>query len=305
MDLLEKMATFVRVVEAGSLSAAAKHLGLSAAAVSRQIATLEEQVRVTLLLRTTRRMTITDAGHRYYDHCQRILREVEDAQAVGRTGEVRGTLTVSAPVTFGGSRVAPYLPALLAEHPELRIDLRLEDRVVDLVGEAVDVAVRVGMKPPESGGVVAHKLTSYRRVLVAAPKYLARRGEPRTPDDLAKHEAVSQTRDSGARCTWTLRRDGDERTVQSEVRLRSNAVYALREAALQGVGLALLPEWMVADDVERGSLRQVLPRWELDGVGVNALHRVEVREAPRVRVFLEHLRDAYKDGAFRLRAATR
>jgi DNA-binding transcriptional LysR family regulator len=293
MDLLEKMSTFVRVIEAGSLSAAARQLGLSAAAVSRQVSALEEQVRVPLLMRTTRRMTLTEAGQRYYDYCVRILREVEDAQSIGSAGVVQGMLTISAPVTFGIACITPHLPSLMAMHPGLLVDLRLEDRLVDLVAEAVDVAIRVGLQPPESHAIVAHKLTSYRRVLVASPTYLRRHGEPKRPEDLGEHEAVSETRESGARVTWTLRRSGQERRVQPTVRLRCNARYALREAALRHVGLALLPEWLVADDVKRGRLRILLPRWELDHTTVMALHRVELRGTPRVRVLVEHLRKAY------------
>jgi DNA-binding transcriptional LysR family regulator len=201
----------------------------------------EAQVRVPLLVRTTRRMTLTEAGQRYYDHCVRILREVEDAQAIGDAGVVRGTLTISAPVTFGIACVTPHLPSLLAKHPALLVDLRLEDRFVDLVAEAVDVAIRVGI-PPESNTIIAHRLTAYRRVLVGSPTYLRQRGEPKRPEDLSEHDAVSEARDSGARVTWILRRSDQERRAQPVVRLRCNARYAILEAALRHVGLALLPE---------------------------------------------------------------
>jgi DNA-binding transcriptional LysR family regulator len=289
MDLLDKMSTFVRVIEAGSISAAAKQLGLSAAAVSRKISTLEEQVRVPLLMRTTRRMTMTEAGQRYYDHCLRILREVEDAQAIGDPGIVQGTLTVSAPVTLGIACVAPHVPSLLTMHPGLNVDLRLEDRVVDLVAEAVDVAIRTS-PPPVTHTIIAHPLMSYRRVLVGSPTYLRRRGEPKRPEDLSDHDAISEVRDSGARVTWTLRCSGQERRGQPVVRLRCNARYAVRGAALQHLGLALLPEWLVEDDVKRGRLRILLPQWEFERTQVNALHRVELRGTPRVRIFVEHLR---------------
>jgi DNA-binding transcriptional LysR family regulator len=289
MDLLDKMSTFVRVIEAGSISAAARQLGLSAAAVSRQISTLEEQVRVPLLMRTTRRMTLTEAGQRYYAHCLRILREVEDAQAIGIPGVVQGTLTVSAPVTLGIACIAPHVPPLLAKHPGLNVDLRLEDRVVDLVAEAVDVAIRT-LPPPVTHTIVAHPLMSYRRVLVGSPTYLRRRGEPKQPEDLSDHDAVSDARDSGLRVTWAVRRFRHERRGQPVVRLRCNARYAVRDAALQHVGLALLPQWLVEDDVKRNRLRIVLRQWEFERTRVNALHRVELRGTPRVRIFVEHLR---------------
>jgi DNA-binding transcriptional LysR family regulator len=290
VDLLDKMSTFVRVIEAGSISAAAKQLGLSAAAVSRQISTLEEQVGVPLLMRTTRTMALTEAGQSYYDQCLRILREVEDAQAIGKPGVVHGTLTVSAPVTLGHACVLPYVPALLATHPGLNVDLRLEDRVVDLVAEAVDVAIRTSPPPPVTHTIIAHPLMSYRRVLVGSPTYLRGHAEPKRPEDLSQHQAISESRESGARVTWTLQHAGQERSGQPVVRLRCNSRYAIRDAALQHVGLALLPDWLVEDDVKRGRLRILLPDWESESTHVHALHRVELRGTPRVRIFVEHLR---------------
>src|SRR6201992_1979169 len=155
MDLLDKMATYVRVVEAGSFSAAAKQLRISSGAVSRQIATLEEDLRITLLRRSTRRMEITPAGHRYYDACLRVIREVEDAQASGRATGPLGPLQVSAPVTFGLERVVPHVGAFMAKHPQVRLDLRLEDRLLDLALEGVDVAVRVGNPPASTTDLIA------------------------------------------------------------------------------------------------------------------------------------------------------
>jgi DNA-binding transcriptional LysR family regulator len=294
MDLLEKMGTYVRVVEAGSLSAAAKQLRVSSAAVSRQITTLEDEVGVPLLLRTTRRMAMTPAGRTYYERCLRVLREVEVAQAVGRGDSLDGLLTVSASLTFGLSRVAPHVHALMKKHPGMRIDLRLDERVIDLIGEGVDVAIRVGMPPPESTGLVAHRLTTFRRVLVATPAYLKKRGEPKTPEAVAKHDALTHASERGPD-GWTLQCDDREARVEPNVLFRSNALYAIRELALEGAGIALLPDWLVEDDVARGSLRVVLPGWEAGLVTVNALHRTEHRGAPRVRTFIEHLRRTYAD----------
>jgi DNA-binding transcriptional LysR family regulator len=203
---------------------------------------------------------------------------------------VQGTLTVSAPVTLGIACVAPHVPALLAAHPALNVDLRLEDRVVDLVAEGVDVAIRTSPPPPVSHAIIAHPLMSYPRVLVGSPTYLRRRGEPKRPEDLSEHDAVSESRDGDGRVTWTPRRFGRERRGQPVVRLRCNARYAVRDAALRHVGLALLPEWLVEDDVKRGRLRVVLPRWEFEMTRVSALHRVELRGTARVRIFVEHLR---------------
>lgn len=291
MDLLEKMSTFVRIVEAGTLSSAAKQIGISTAAVSRQLSTLEAELRTSLVTRSTRRLVITDQGRQYYERCQRILRDVEEAQTIGRA-RVEGLLRVNASVTFGVSRVLPHLDSLMKKHPHLRIDLRLEDRLVDPVMEGVDLLIRAGATVPASTQLVAHKLLSYQRVLVASPHYLARKGTPKTPDALSKHHALTHA-PGDLTDTWTLVRDGKEARVKVDVLFRSNALFALRQLALVGKGIALLPDWFVADDVKRRGLRILLPDWRTEAVNVSAVHRIEHRGAPRVRALVDHLREAY------------
>lgn len=298
VDLLEKMATFARIVEAGSLAAAARQLRVSPAAVSRQLAALEAKLGAPLILRTTRRFAVTELGREYYQRCRGILRAIDDAQALGRThGAAQGLLTVSAPVTYGLARISPHVPALLTKHRGLEIDLRLEDRLVDLVGEGVDVAVRAGVQAPDSDALIAHPLDAYERVLVAAPAYVRRAGEPRGPEALVKHDVLLHLPGEGLPGTWRFRRHGEEVAVRVSASFRSNAPYALREAAVRGAGLALLPAWLVAAEVERGELRVLLPDWHTPVVTVSAIHRAELRGTPRVRVFIEHLRKAH--GAIR------
>jgi DNA-binding transcriptional LysR family regulator len=292
MDLLEKMTTYVRVVEAGSLSAAAKQLRISSAAVSRQIATLEAELRLTLLRRTTRRMAVTPAGDRYYQSCLRVLREVDDAQAVGADEAPEGFLQVSAPVTFGLARVVPHVHALMVKHPRFRIDLRLEDRLIDLALEGTDVAIRVGTRPPERTDLIAHLLFTFRRVVVASPDYLKRKGEPTTPEALAKHDALTYPAGNPAD-TWDLVSGEREARLRLNVIFRSNALHAIRDLAVKGVGVALLPDWLVMNDVRRRALRLLLPGWQSEPVPVNAIHRTKQRGAPRLRAFVDHLRDAY------------
>jgi DNA-binding transcriptional LysR family regulator len=292
MDLLDKMATYVRVVEAGSFSAASKQLRISAAAVSRQVAVLEGDLRVTLLARSTRRMAVTPAGRRYYERCLRVLREVDDAQAVGRGKALDGPLRITVPVTFGLARVVPHMRALMRKHPALRIDLRLEDRLVDLALEGVDVAVRVGSAPAETTEVVAHRLMSFQRILVASPTYLKRKGEPRTPEALAKHDALSYPV-GGASDGWTLTDGTREVRVRVNDTFRSNALHAVRELAAEGAGIALLPEWLVADDVQRRALRVILARWRTESVGVHAIYRTAHRGSSRIRALIDELRIAY------------
>jgi DNA-binding transcriptional LysR family regulator len=292
MDLLDKMATYVRVVEAGSFSAAGKQLRISSGAVSRQIATLEEGLGKTLLRRSTRRMEITAEGRRYYEACLRVLREVEEAQAAGRGPGHEGPLQITAPVTFGLERVVPHMAGLMTKHPWLRLDLRLEDRLLDLALEGVDVAIRVGNPPAPTADVVAHPLASFRRLLVASPAYLKRRGEPKTPEGLAKHDALTYTA-TGLADTWTLVDDSREARVRLSVVFRSNAPHAVRELATAGVGIGLLPEWLVAERTRSRVLRVVLPAWRSAPVNVYALHRTEYRGARAVRALIEHLRAEY------------
>jgi DNA-binding transcriptional LysR family regulator len=292
MDLLEGMATYVRVVEAGSLAAAARQLRVTASAVSRQMTMLEEELRVPLLVRSTRRMAITTAGQRYYERCLRVLRDVEEAQAVGRADRLEGPLVVTTPVTLGLTRVAPHLASLMKQHPLLRVDLRLEDRVVDLAFEGVDVAIRVGSLPPDSADLVAHRLFAFQRVVVASPEYLRQRGEPETPEALASHDALVYSLGSGGEI-WSLRDEQREVCVPVNVKFRVNAPHALRELAVRGVGLTLLPEWFVAEELGRRTLTRVLADWQTAPVVVNAIHRTDRRGMARVRALIDHLRAAY------------
>lgn len=289
MDLLAKMATFVRVVESGSLSAAARQLRLSPAAVSRQVTGIEDELGVSLLARTTRKLAVTPVGRRYYERCLRILREVDDAQGIGRGGAVDGPLQVTAPVTFGLARVTPHMQSLLRKHPRLRLDLKLEDRLIDLALEGVDVAIRVGLPLPVSTELIAHALTSFQRVLVAAPRYLKRAGEPRTPEALAKHDTLGFSGASG----WWLTNGEREARIQHTPQFRCNALHAIRELAVGGAGVALLPDWLVRAELGRAELKRVLPGWAGETVSVNALYRVEHRGAPRVKALIEHLRAEY------------
>jgi len=293
MDLLSGMATFVRVVEGGSLSAAARAQRLSLPAVSRQLRALEEDLGTTLVVRSTRRLHVTEAGQRWYEHCVRVLREVDDARASVR-GEksARGTLVVSASLTYGSLVIVPRLRKLTEEHPELVVDLRLEDQIVDLVAEGVDVAVRVGPPPPDSTAFIAHPLATMGRVLVASPRYLRKRGTPRTVKDLARKDCLLQVTPAGTVVRWRFRPAGADpaeprdETVDVHGRLRANAPLALRDLARDGAGIAYLPDWLVEEDIARGTLRRVLPDWESPPITSWAVHRAELRGTPRVTAFV-------------------
>jgi DNA-binding transcriptional LysR family regulator len=225
MDLLDKMATYVRVVEAGSFSAAAKQLRISSGAVSRQIATLEEDLRRTLLRRSTRRMEITPVGRRYYESCLRVLREVEEAQATGRGTSHEGPLQITAPVTFGLERVVPHVAGLMTKHPGLRLDLRLEDRLLDLALEGVDVAIRVGNPPAPTADVVAHLLASFRRLLVASPAYLTLLPQlpPRCSEARPTSQAAGASREPSGERVHDGDAEGNDRVGEVSLRPRLGA----------------------------------------------------------------------------------
>jgi DNA-binding transcriptional LysR family regulator len=291
MDLLDQMATFVQVVDSKSLSAAARAHRISLPAVSRQLRALELDLGATLIVRSTRRLHITDAGREWYQRCVRILREIDEARAAVRPSNgVRGTLVVSASVTFGSVVIVPRLARLLASHPQLAIELRLEDHLVDLVGEGVDVALRTGPLPPDSTAYVAHPIATMQRILVASPRWLRKHGAPRQPQQLAGCQCLVQVTSTGALVRWSLRRGPDDEPT--EVRdvsgaFRSNAPLALRDLAVDGGGIAYLPEWLVADAVARGRLRRVLPGWSSPHLTAWAVHRTELRGAPRLRALLD------------------
>jgi DNA-binding transcriptional LysR family regulator len=288
MDLLAQMATFVSVVDGKSLSAAARAQRVSLPAVSRQLRALEEELGASLIVRSTRRLHVTDAGRRWYEHCARVLREVEEARAsVRSTKAVRGTLVVSASLTFGSVVVLPKLAKLAERHPHLVIDLRLEDQLVDLVGEGVDIAIRAGSPPPDSTAYVAHPLMTMDRILVASPRWLRKHGTPREPEQLARRPCLVQVTVAGVLVKWWLRRKDEDRTIDVRGQLRSNAPIALRDLAGAGAGIAYLPDFLVAPDLAAGRLRRVLPEWKSPPWRALAIHRAELRGDPRLRAFLD------------------
>jgi DNA-binding transcriptional LysR family regulator len=293
MDLLEGMMTFVRVVDAGTLSKAARALRLSTAAVSRQLTALEEDVGARLLLRSTRGLRVTEEGRCFYEGAQRTLREADDARASVRSSRaVSGLLTVSVPTPLALAGLDRSLPGLLAQHSGLSIDLRLEDHAVDLVGDGVDVAIRAGLDLPDTTAVVAHTLALSSRAVVASPSYLRAWGEPKAPEHLIKHDVVVHVpAGGGSRSVWRLRRGDELAAVDVRGRLRTSSLLAVRSAALGGAGLALLPTWLVAREVEDGTLRTLsLDGFEPEPHRIYAIHRTELSSVPRVRAFVDHAR---------------
>jgi DNA-binding transcriptional LysR family regulator len=291
VDLLDQMRTFVRIAETGSLSRAARSLRLSLAAVSRQLSALERELGVPLVLRTTRRLALTEAGRAFQAEALRVLGAVERARETARgSRRAEGTVVVSAGVSLGLHAVVPLLPGIARRHPGLVVDLVLEDRSQDLVQDAVDLAIRVGETLVDSTSIVAQRVGSFRRILVAAPAYLDARGVPRSVADLTRHAALVQPQLEAGAGTWVLAGPEGRVDIRVEGRLACNAPLALRELALAGLGIALLPDWLVGQDVSATRLRRVLPGLSSPEVPVTALYRVEQRGWPRLRPVLDALR---------------
>jgi len=294
MDLLSQMRTFVRIAETGSLSRAARSLRLSLPAVSRQLSALERDLGSPLVLRTTRRLALTEAGRAFQTEALRVLGGVERARETVRgSRRVEGRVVVSAGVTIGMHAVVALLPRLAARYPGLVVDLLLEDRNQDLVRDAVDLALRVGDSVVDSTSIVAQRLGTFRRILVAAPRYLDDRGAPRTTSDLPRHAALIQPQLETGAGPWALVSSQGTEVVRVEGRMACNAPLALRELALAGLGIALLPDWLVVEDLARGRLRRVLPALASPEVPVTALYRVEQRGWPRLRAVLDALRSGF------------
>jgi DNA-binding transcriptional LysR family regulator len=288
MDRLEGMAVFVKVAELGGFSAAAQAMGLSKSAVSKQVSAMEERLGVRLLNRTTRRLALTEAGEAYRDWCARILQEVEEAELeAGRHGsEPRGRLKVSAPMTFGFLHLSPMIPEFLARHPLVEVDLTLDDRIVDLLAEGFDLALRIGSMRDSS--LVARRLATARQVCAASPAYLAARGAPAEPEDLQRHACLRYTY-TRAPDLWEFVRGGEVRAVRVHGSFRANNGDALRTAALRGLGVVFLPDFIVGDDLERGALVRLLTAWDTAEVPIQAVWPSQRHLSAKLRAFIDFL----------------
>jgi LysR family transcriptional activator of dmlA len=293
---LRGMIAFVALVDAGSFSAAADRLKLTPSGVSKLIARLEEYLGVRLVQRTTRKMQLTEVGQSYLTSARRILEEIATMEQEIQSADPRpkGTLRVTAPSVLGHARVLPVVLAFQRENPELMVHLDLSDRVVDLVGEGIDVAIRMTSAPPPS--FIARKLDDDLRVLCASPDYLERRGTPRTPDDLASHDCLLFTADQPGG-TWRFRcAPKNEALTTQEVsgRLTVGNTLSLREAALAGFGIADLPRYLVDADLRTGRLVSVLPRFVINERSIFAVYAPSRFIPPKVRMFVDALQKAFR-----------
>lgn len=292
MGKFTQMSTFVEVVARGSLSAAARAEGIAPAMIGRRLDALEARLGVKLMQRTTRRLVLTDEGMAFLEDCQRILGEVNDAESAisEHTMRASGHLTVSAPAGFGRQHVAPLLPSFLAEHRDVTLDLNLSDRVVDLVAEGVDVAIRIASM--HDSNLVGVKLADNRRLVVASPAYLKRHGRPQTLADLARHDCLPISSE-GSQRGWTFLDNGKPVTLKVSGKLVCNDGAVLHAWALAGKGLAWRSMWEVGGQIASGELCTVLDEFAAPGNDIHAVFAQRRHLPLRIRAFVDFLRRNY------------
>ena len=293
MDRFKEMQAFAAVADAGSFVRAAESLQVSKTAVSRLIGDLEARLGVRLLHRTTRRLSLTAEGELFHARCKALTADVEEAEAevTARAGEAVGQLRLNVPVSFGLMHLAPLWPAFLQQHPKVTLDVTLADRIIDLVDEGYDLAVRIAQLPASS--LVSRKIASTRLVLCASPDYLRRHGEPSHPADIARHTVFTYTL-LATGDTWNF--EGPDGPVEVKVtpRLRSNNGDTCCAAALQHQGIVLQPSFMVSHHLRAGALVEVLPQYRSLELGVYAVYASRRHVTPKVRVVIDFLVDAFR-----------
>lgn len=287
MDRLAAMETFVYVVETGSFSAAARRLNIGQPAVSKTIAQLETRLAVRLLLRSTRGLTPTEAGLAFFERAKRAIEEADEADNAARDAAsgLTGNLRICAAVTFGRLHIVPHLGPFLEQNPALNIDLMLDDRNVNLVEEGVDVALRLGAQ--SDSGLTARKIAECRRVVLGTPAYFEKHGEPTSPADLGKHQAVVYS--LGGAAIWQFQKAGEEQSVAISGRIRVNAAEGLRAAVLSHQGLTLASEWMFAPELANGDVRAVMTDWTLANQDLWAVFPTGRMASAKARTFVEYV----------------
>jgi DNA-binding transcriptional LysR family regulator len=289
-DRLQQLALFVRTVETGSFSKAAREFGLAQPSASRAVAALESRLGVKLITRTTRQISITDAGEALLGRARDALVAVEDAENAARGADrLSGVLRVALPPTYGARRIAPLLRAFLDRRPHLKIDLMMADRYENLIAEGADLALRIGEQPDSS--FVARKLESARRLFVAAPSYLARRGAPKTLADLAQHDLIVGPLSPGEQ-SWTARRNGRIEAIAVEARIRARSAAGVVACASAGLGVAVASIWMCAEELASGAVAEVLADFALDPISAFVVFPAGRRPSQKARAFAGYLERA-------------
>jgi DNA-binding transcriptional LysR family regulator len=292
MDKFLEMQTFSAVVDAGSFVKAAEVLGLSKAAMSRYVGELETRLGVRLLQRTTRRLSLTEEGQVFYTRCKELLAGVDEAEAeiTSRSGAASGLLRINAPVTFGILHLAPLWGQFRTQYPQVSLDVTLADRVVDLVDEGYDVAIRIATLP--SSTLISKRLTSTRLILCASPKYLQKNGTPTQPNDLAKHAVISYSY-LATRDEWHFEGPQGAVSVKTQPCIHTNSGDTCRAAALANQGIILQPSFLVGDDLKAGTLVEVMPEFHALELGIYAVYPTRKYVSPKVRALIDFLTEIF------------
>lgn len=285
MDRMTAMETFVAVVESGSFSAAARRLNVGQPAVSKSVAQLEERLATRLLLRSTRGLNTTDAGQRFYEHARVAIEEADEAENAAKQSSesVSGRLRVSAAPTFARLHVMPALKRFLDQHPQLEIDIVLDDRHIDLLEEGMDVSLRMGSL--DDSGMTARRISRSPRLVVGTPAYFEEAGVPETPADLSRHQAIVYSQRGGGE-SWSFSQNGAETAVVVSGRVRVSAAEGIRTAVLGHMGLAIASQWMFSPELANGRVRAVLTDWQLPPVDLWAVFPAGRLVTSRARAFV-------------------
>lgn len=289
MDRFEAMQVFCKVIEVGSFAGAAERLDLSTSAVSRQIAQLENLLNARLLNRTTRRLSLTENGRAYYERCQQLLADLAETEEMvsTHTANPRGTLRLTAPISFGATHLAPALGEFARGYPDMQFDIVLADRLVDLVEEGIDLAIRIGTLGSQN--LVARRIGSTRSLLCASPDYIARRGAPSTPEDLASHDCLIYAYAADP-YLWRFERPGEaERLVRVQGSIHANNGTVLGEMAAAGLGITRAPDFILGPLVKEGRLQPLLPDWPAIALPISAVYPSRKHLSAKVRSFVEFL----------------
>lgn len=298
MGKFKQLESFVAVATLGSLSAAARAEGVAPAMIGRRINALEERLGIKLLLRSTRRLSLTSEGEAFLEEAQRILRDLNETEARVSQGSLdpSGHLRVTAPAGFGRRHVAPLLPDFIKNHPNMTISLDLSDRLVDLIEERYDCAIRIG--DLDDSQIVGLRLADNKRVIVAAPEYLAKHGKPQQPNDLTLHNCLSFGNQGNQARGWLLRQDGEVRAIRVKGNMACSDGSVLHQWTLDGVGLAWRSLWEVREDLAAGRLISLLDEYAAPANGIFAM-LPERRHLPlRVRAFVDMLKSTYSESSY-------
>ncbi|HEF4762557.1 TPA: LysR family transcriptional regulator [Pseudomonas putida] len=284
VDKLNAMAVFVRVVERGSFSAVAREWQTSQPTISKVLRALESELGGKLVARSTRRLSLTDEGQRYYTQCQQILAAVDAAEHSFQSGReaIAGPLRIGSSVSFGRLQIAPRLPEFLKRHPEVQIDLQLSDQNQDLISEGLDVTFRIGEL--NDSGLIARQVGTTHRVTVAAPDYLARHGQPQTPEELREHNCLLFNLLSSQNL-WTY--EGHEVRIRGNA--QSNNSEAIREMVLGGMGISLSPVWLFSEDLKAGRVMAILQDYTAQSLPIHAVSPANRRQSARVKAFVDYM----------------